>query len=74
MACSPLGIMGPLARTAQEPGFPPEVPALPIARERLGLPRDPAWDDVLENLAPLPVEDGRYVLCEEVKDIWTTWN
>jgi len=43
-------------------------------RERLGLPRDPAWDDVLKNLAPLPVEDDCYVLYEGVRDMWTKWN
>ena len=43
-------------------------------RERLGLPRDPAWDNVLRGLAPLPTEDGCYVLYEGVTDIWTRWN
>ncbi|MEN6425179.1 MAG: hypothetical protein ABFE13_07440, partial [Phycisphaerales bacterium] len=43
-------------------------------RQRLALPRDPAWDDVLANLAPLPVQDGRYVLYEGVEDMWTKWN
>lgn len=43
-------------------------------RERLGLPREPAWDDVLKNLATLPVEDERYVLYEGVRDMWTKWN
>ena len=30
-------------------------------RERLQLPRDPHWDDVIAHLAPLPVKDGKYV-------------
>jgi hypothetical protein len=36
-------------------------------RERLGLRREPAWDEVLTGLAPLPVEDGRYVLYEGIQ-------
>ena len=30
-------------------------------RERLGLPREQQWDDVLGKLAPLPVQDSVYV-------------
>ena len=30
-------------------------------RERLGLPRNPDWDKVLHNLAPLPQQDGVYI-------------
>jgi hypothetical protein len=30
-------------------------------RQRLGLSRDPAWDHILEHLAPLPQKDGKYV-------------
>jgi hypothetical protein len=33
-------------------------------RERLGLPREKKWDDVLEHLAKPPVEDGRYLFAE----------
>lgn len=33
-------------------------------RERLGLPRDPRWDSVLQHLSPLPVHDGRYLFAE----------
>lgn len=40
-------------------------------RERLGLRRDPHWDEVLDGLAPLPVEDGVYVLYEGVPNMWT---
>lgn len=43
-------------------------------RERLGLSREPAWDEVLKDLAPLPVQDGSYVLYEGIKDMWTKWN
>ena len=34
----------------------------------------PVWDRVLQRLAPLPVEDGVYVLHEGVQDMWTKWN
>lgn len=43
-------------------------------REKLGLPRRKDWDKVLAGLAPLPVQDGVYVLHENVKDMWTKWN
>jgi hypothetical protein len=43
-------------------------------RRRLGLGPDPRWEDVRRNLAPLPVQDGRYVLYEGVQDMWTTYN
>jgi len=43
-------------------------------RERLGLEREPYWDEVLTHLAPLPVEDGVYVLHEDVPDMWTKHN
>jgi len=39
-------------------------------RERLGEPRNSHWDEVLENLSPLPVQDGHYVLYEGVPDMW----
>jgi hypothetical protein len=42
-------------------------------RERLGLGRSADWDKVLANLAPLPVEDGLYVLHEGVRDMWSKW-
>lgn len=42
-------------------------------RERLGLGREPLWDEILAHLAPLPVEGGTYVLHEGVADMWTTW-
>ncbi|APU20865.1 hypothetical protein UA75_14275 [Actinoalloteichus sp. GBA129-24] len=43
-------------------------------RERLGLDRDPRWEAVLADLAPLPVQDGLYVLYEGVEDMWTVHN
>ena len=43
-------------------------------RERLGLSREPAWDGVLKDLAPLPVQDGCYALYEGIEDMWTKWN
>ncbi|HRT07749.1 MAG TPA: hypothetical protein P5233_05100 [Candidatus Paceibacterota bacterium] len=30
-------------------------------RQRLGLDRNPAWDHILDHLAPLPQKDGKYV-------------
>lgn len=43
-------------------------------RERLGLERKPEWDEVLNNLAPLPVENGLYVFHEGIEDMWTRKN
>jgi hypothetical protein len=43
-------------------------------RERLGLPHNADRDAVLAGLAPLPVQDGRYVLHEGVEEMWTRWN
>ncbi|RBM14089.1 hypothetical protein DI005_29865 [Prauserella sp. PE36] len=43
-------------------------------RERLGTGREPYWDEVLGGLAPLPVEDGVYVLYEGVPNMWTERN
>ena len=43
-------------------------------RERLGLPRDQEWDKVLNNLAPLPQQDGVYLQQEGLADTWTKWN
>jgi hypothetical protein len=45
-------------------------------RERLGLPRNPKWDDVLRKLAPLPVLDGKYLFAETAPDSYTDpqWN
>jgi beta-xylosidase len=43
-------------------------------RERLGLPRETAWDEVLRGLAPLPMKDGVYVHQEGLDDTYTKWN
>jgi hypothetical protein len=45
-------------------------------RMRLGLPREPKWDDVLQKLAPLPVADGKYLFTETTPDSYTNpkWN
>lgn len=43
-------------------------------RKRLGLKPKPEWSKVLNGLAPLPVQEGVYVLHEGVKDMWTKWN
>jgi hypothetical protein len=43
-------------------------------RERLGLPRDPDWDAVLQGLAPAPVHDGAYLLQEGMTETYTAWN
>ncbi len=45
-------------------------------RTRLGLPRDPKWDAVLQALAPLPVVDGKYAFTETTPDCYTNpkWN
>jgi hypothetical protein len=44
-------------------------------KERLSLPRDKKWDDVLNQMSPLPVEDGVYVTYEAIPNMWTeyTW-
>jgi hypothetical protein len=43
-------------------------------RERMGLPANEKWLDVLNQLAPLPVEDDVYVIYENVQDMWTQFN
>jgi hypothetical protein len=43
-------------------------------RERLGMPRDADWDRVLANLAPLPTQDGLYLLQDGLTDTYTKWN
>lgn len=64
------------AATSQNPSF--ELAywrwALGVAqqwRERLGLAREPQWDDVIKKLSPLPVHDGKYVALESHPDTWT---
>jgi hypothetical protein len=49
--------------------------ALSIAqqwRERLGMPREKKWDEVMQNLAPLPQADGVYLATESTPDCYTT--
>lgn len=43
-------------------------------RERLGQGRNPRWDEVLKKLAPLPVQDGLYLMQEGLSDTYTKWN
>jgi hypothetical protein len=43
-------------------------------RERLGLARERAWDEVLSALAPLPSAEGRYLLQEGLTGTYTEWN
>ncbi len=43
-------------------------------RERLGMPRHPAWDTVRNRLAPLPVQDGVYLICGDWGDTYTARN
>ena len=40
-------------------------------RERLGMPRNKKWDDVLKKLSPLPQQDGVYLAAESAKDSYT---
>jgi hypothetical protein len=39
-------------------------------RERLNLPRDKQWDDVINRISLLPVADGKYVALESNPDTW----
>ena len=39
-------------------------------RERLGLPREPKWDQVLQHLSRPPVKDGVYIDAESQPEIW----
>lgn len=43
-------------------------------RQRLGLEPDAKWQEVLDKLAPLPVEEGVYVTYEGIPDMWTRYN
>ena len=40
-------------------------------RERLGLPRKKKWDDVLQQLSPLPIQNGKYLFTESATDSYT---
>ena len=41
-------------------------------RLRLGLPREPHWDEVVSQLAPLPQKDGLYIFSDDRPDTFTT--
>ena len=43
-------------------------------RERLGYGRLASWDDILGNMAPLPVQDSLYVTYEGIGDMWSRYN
>jgi hypothetical protein len=43
-------------------------------RERQGLAREKAWDDVIAKLAPLPQQDGAYLAHENCPDTFTRFN
>lgn len=40
-------------------------------RERLKLPRNKSWDDVLQKLSPLPVQENKYLFAESATDSYT---
>ncbi len=39
-------------------------------RVRLGMPKDPKWDNVLFRLSKLPQKDGIYLAAESQQDLW----
>jgi hypothetical protein len=39
-------------------------------KERLAQPRDEKWDDVLNRLSPLPIDDSVYVTYKGIPDMW----
>ena len=43
-------------------------------RKRLGQAPNPEWEKVLNGLAPLPLQEGLYVLHEGIQDMWTHFN
>lgn len=42
-----------------------------IWRERMGLERNPNWDEIIKNLAPLPVDSSVFVHSAEWRDTYT---
>lgn len=40
-------------------------------RLRLGLPRNPKWDEVMAKLSPLPIQNGVYLAAESAPDSYT---
>jgi hypothetical protein len=78
-------VLGPVLQGAQEI-FPKECtlnPTFELAywrwgletaqrwRERLDLPREKKWDDVLAKLATPPVEDGKYLFAETAPETYS---
>jgi hypothetical protein len=64
------------ARTTGNPGFELAYWRFGLEtaqrwRERLGLPRDAAWDRVVGHLSALPSRDGLYVNAESAPETWT---
>ncbi|HEX8546978.1 MAG TPA: hypothetical protein VF691_08460 [Cytophagaceae bacterium] len=43
-------------------------------RKKLRLPASTNWNEVLSKLAPLPIQDKKYVTFEGIKDMWTKYN
>jgi hypothetical protein len=43
-------------------------------RKRMGLAPEPRWQEVLDDLAPAPTDDGRYLSEEGQSDTYTKWN
>lgn len=43
-------------------------------RERLGMEREPRWENVLQHLAPLPQQDSVYLIQEGLEDTYTRHN
>jgi hypothetical protein len=77
-------VLGPPMIPAQE-NFDPQVtfnPTFELAyfrfgvataqdwRVRLGMPKDPKWDDFLFRLSKLPQKDGIYLAAESQQDLW----
>jgi hypothetical protein len=40
-------------------------------RERLAMPRNKRWDDVLQKLSPLPVQENKYLFAESATDSYS---
>lgn len=40
-------------------------------RKRLGLPRNQKWDEVVQRLSPLPVQEAKYLFAESATDSYT---
>lgn len=43
-------------------------------RKRLNLPESQVWNNVYKNLAPLPIQENKYVTFEGVKNMWDKYN